>query len=145
MGMAETNCPWTPSQKSIYDSYMQMRFKSCRTVYSAAPQISHKYKYQPGGILLSVNGHNKGRITVSGSDSIGHFAWQKLRGRRDEGVLVIMAYRVCQEPSHTPGPLTAFQQQYSALLQRGLVNPNPRQQTLTDLLPVIASARDEGY
>jgi hypothetical protein len=145
IGMAETNRPWTLSQRSTHDSFMQLRFKSSRTLYSAAPPISHDDTYQPGGILLSITGHNTGRIVTSGSDPMGRFAWQKLCGRRDEGVLAITAYRVCQESSHNPGPLTAFQQQYSSLLNRGIPQPRPRQQILTDLLPIITDARNEGF
>ena len=145
IGMAETNRPWTLQQRSTYDAYMQMRFLSCRTNYSAAPPISYLDTYQPGGTLLSITGHNTGRIAHSGSDTMGRYCWYKLRGRRDEGVLVITAYRVCQEATNNPGPLTAFQQQYSSLLSRGVQKPNPRQQTLSDLSALISSAREEGY
>jgi hypothetical protein len=42
MGMAETNKPWSPQQKDLYDAYMRKRFRASRTVYTAAPTIFRK-------------------------------------------------------------------------------------------------------
>ena len=144
MGMAETNRPWSLHQRATYDAFMTLRFHSSRTIYTAAPALSPLDTYQPGGNLLSINGHTTGRISGSGSDPWGRFCWYSLRGRRDEGVIVITAYRVCQEKHNNPGPLTAFQQQYTALRRNGVTNPNPRQQILMDICTLITEKRKEG-
>lgn len=97
MGMSETNRPWTPQQKSVYDYMMDSCFSSSRTIYTSAAPPDHTFKHLQGGNLLTINGHTTGRICERGSDSLGRFCWVTLRGRRDEGVLVITAYRVCHE------------------------------------------------
>jgi hypothetical protein len=145
MGMSETNRPWTPKQKSVYDYMMDSCFSSSRTIYTSAAPPDHTFTYLPGGNLLTINGHTTGRICERGSDSLGRFCWTTLRGRRDEGILVITAYRVCHEAHHNPGPFTAYQQQYTGLLQTGLANPNPRRQILTNLLQLVRTHRVNGF
>ena len=125
MGMSETNCPWTPNQKSTYNYIMQTCFQSSRTIYTSAPAPDHTFSYLPGGNLLTLNGRTTGRITSSGTDPLGRFCWYTLWGHRDEGALLIVAYRVCHEASHNPGTFTAYQQQYTGLRAKGTQNPNP--------------------
>ena len=144
MGMAETNRPWTAKQKSEYDFMMASHFYSSRTLYTAAPTHTHDQTYQPGGNLLTINGHTTGRIYDYGTDKMGRFCWYALRGKRDEGVLVIVAYRVCHKASDNPGPYTAYQQQHTYLREAGVANPNPRQQILNDIAALISLKRKEG-
>lgn len=108
LGLAETNRPWTAKQRHEYDFMMSSHFHSSRTLYTAAPAQSHDTTYQPGGNLMAINGRTTGRIYDYGADSMGRFCWYALRGKRDEGVLVIVAYRVCHKASDNPGPFTAF-------------------------------------
>jgi len=145
MGMAETNCPWTPSQKSTYDYIMQNCFHSSRTLYTSAPAPNHTFSYLPGGNLLTLNGRITGRISSSGTDSLGCSCWYTLRGNRDEGILLVVAYRVCHEASHYPGAFTAYQQQYTGLRAQGIRNPNPRRRILEDLTTLITSQRELGF
>ncbi len=145
MGMSETNCPWSAQQKALYDYMMNSCFLSSRTIYTSATPPDHTFKYLPGGNLLTLNGTITGRIVQSGLDSLGRFCWYTLRGRRDEGILVVTAYRVCQEASHRPGVFTAFQQQVTGLRELGHIYPNPRQQILTDILSLIREKRLGGY
>ena len=144
MGMSETNKPWTSENKHEYDMLMRSRFRQSRTIYSSAA-APRNTRYQPGGNLLTINGHTTGRISARGSDDLGRFCWFALRGRRDEGVLVISAYRVCHEAHDAPGPFTAYQQQYTALRARGVAAPNPRRQLLADILTLIRTYRATGF
>ncbi len=145
MGMSETNRPWTPKQKSLYDYMMRTCFHSSRTIYTSATPPDHTFTHLPGGNLLTINGPTTGRIQNSGSDPLGRFCWTTLRGRRDEGVLIITAYRVCHEASHNPGVFTAYQQQYTGLRKAGHSNPNPRRQILSDMISLIRTNRDLGF
>ena len=145
MGMAETNKPWTPRQRAIYDAYMQNIFHTSRTLYTAAKTADHTTNYQPGGNLLTVNGSVTSRIDGRGTDKWGRFGWYTFQGKRDEGVLVIVAYRVCQTGGTNTGPLTAYRQQYVALRGEGIINPNPRAQILNDLHALITEKRAQGY
>ena len=144
MGMSETNRPWHPHQKSLYDQMMTTLFRQCRTIYTAAPSHDRSSQYQPGGNLLTVNGRTTGRIMSHGLDWLGRFCWVALRGHRDEGVLLITAYRVCQKLTDNPGPHTAFSQQYMAFRDKGHLKPNPRKLILTDIASLIASHRLKG-
>ena len=144
MGMSETNKPWTSQSKHEYDILMRTRFRQSQTIYSSAP-APRSSRYQPGGNLLTINGQSTGRISARGCDDMGRFCWFTLRGRRDEGVIVITAYRVCHEAHDAPGPFTAFQQQYTTLRARGVAKPNPRRQLLTDILTLICKYRDLGF
>lgn len=78
MGMAETNRPWAPSQKAIYDSYLRMRFSNAQTIYCAAPAQSHRVNFQPGGNLLTLVGRVTSRVLDRGADSLGRFCWYTL-------------------------------------------------------------------
>ncbi len=145
MGMAETNVVWTSEQKSAYDSYLNLRFRSAQTVYSAAPALSHRVSRQPGGTLLTLTGAITSRICDRGSDKLGRFSWVTLRGQRSEGILLVVAYRVCQTKSSRAGPTTAYSQQYVELRKTGDRNPHPRKQVLTDIERLIREKRDQGY
>ena len=145
MGMSETNRPWTPHHRYAYDAMMQLRFRSSRTIYTSTPSHDHSQKYQPGGNLLTINGHSTGRIITHGSDPLGRFCWSTLRGHRDEGVLIITAYRVCHTVSDTPGPHTAFSQQYMAMHEQGTLSPHPRRQILIDIVALISQHRQLGF
>lgn len=75
---------------------------------------------------------------------MGRFGWYALRGKRDEGVLVIVAYRVCHKASDNPGPFTAYQQQHTLMRAAGMANPNPRKQILSDMMALIKLKQTEG-
>jgi hypothetical protein len=145
MGMAEMNKPWTPHQKALHEAYMNKRFRISRTIFTAAPTDRHDATYQPGGNLITANGEVTGRIDGRGVDKWGRYCWFSLQGRRDEGVIIIVAYRVCQEKHHHPGEHTAYHQQYVALRESGHRDPNPRQQILDDLKELISEKRALGY
>ena len=102
-GFGETNKPWTPGNRWRYNHLMATRFKGSRTFYSSAP-ASYDCTYQPGGTVLTVNGHCTGRIVESGEDDMGRFCWVNLREKREEGVCALFGYRCCRNL----GPFTAY-------------------------------------
>ena len=143
-GMSEINRPWTTGNKSQYDMMMEMMFNQSHTIYSSG-EATHDKKYTPGGNLLTINGHNTGRKISSGTDKWGRFCWTTLRGGRDEGIIVINAYRVCHEKGDNPGPFTAYTYQYTEMRKAGIEKPNPRRQILRDILKLIKTKRAEGF
>ncbi len=68
-----------------------------------------------------------------------------MKGKQDKGILIIVAYRVCQDHNSRAGAFTAYQQQYTVLQSQGQQRPNPRQQILTDLEKLILTKLQEGY
>ena len=146
MGLQETKIPWTASNRRLYNQQCRLKWpQGATTVFSSAPWEYTDSTYQSGGTLLLVHGHHKGRHTNSGSDPWGRFCWMTLRGGRDEGIILINAYRCCHTKSDNPGPFTAYAQQRTGLRSMGLKDPDPRQQILSDLLDLIDEKRSQGY
>ena len=71
-GYAETNTPWTPGNKWRYSHMMGLRFRGSLTYYSSAPSAVAR-EYQPGGTVLTINGHTTGRLVDHGEDELGRF------------------------------------------------------------------------
>jgi hypothetical protein len=113
-GLSETNRPWTHTNKWKYNFMMEAVFQQSPTVYALSP-TDRTNTYQPGGNLLSITRDNVGQINNTGKDIMGQFAWATMRGKRDKGILIIVAYRVCQDHNSRAGAFTAYQQQYTAL------------------------------
>ncbi|KAL7519021.1 hypothetical protein ACHAWF_000213, partial [Thalassiosira exigua] len=123
---------------------MKSRFGQHWTEFSSA-NSQYDQKYQPGGNALTILGNLVGRRSGSGADEQGRYCWYTLRGQRDEGVCIISAYRVCQTTPSQAGATSAYMQQYTHLRKEGQSKPNPRKQTLHDLLQLIRAKRAEGY
>ena len=142
-GIAECNRPFTSETKHEFQLQLRQQLgNQCHTTFASARSLdTHKTSYQPGGVMQIVRGPIQGRIAQHGTDKLGRFAWHCLNGSRDEGILVITAYRVCQDMKDNPGPNTACMQQYTALLKDGVKKPNPRKEMLKALSELIAEKR----
>jgi hypothetical protein len=128
-GMSEINKPWSVGNKWRYEMMMDIMFRSSKSAYSSAP-AAHDCQTLPGGNLLTLVGNGTGRAQKAEGDKWGRFCWQTMQGARDKGIIVITAYRVCQEASDNPGPYTAYTQQYTAMREAGVAKPNPKKQIL---------------
>jgi hypothetical protein len=140
-GLSETNKPWTPTNRWKYDFMMDAVFNKAKTIYSSTPS-DHQCKYQHGGNLLSITGDCISRTTQIGNNKLGRFSWAPMRGKCNEGILKISAYRVCQDTNSRAGAFAVYQQQYTLLREAGHARPNPRQQILTDIQALIDSKRN---
>ena len=141
-GFNEINKPWSASNKWKYDMMMEIMFDNSRSTYCAM-EAEHDVEYQPGGNFMMANGAAAARYKRDGSDKMGRFCWQEYQGGRDEGIVVITGYRVCQEGK--AGPYTAATNQHVALREEGHDKPNPRRQFLIDLQKLIEQKRKEGF
>ena len=109
MAYQETKIPWTQNNTRQYNQQMQFKWPhGVRSTFSSAPSKYDDSNFQAGGTLLTLHSKAKGRVLEQGSDTLGRFCWMTLRGTRDEGLLVISAYRVCHTIADNPGPFTAF-------------------------------------
>jgi hypothetical protein len=144
MALQETLKPWTGPNIRLYNQQCKHMWpQGSRNVFSSAPHEHGDSDRQAGGTLLSINGKTKGRVSSSGSDPWGRFCWFTLRGARDEGILVVCVFRVCQTKEDNPGIFTAYHQQYTGLRSIGIRDPNPRQQVLLDLTALISMRKDK--
>ena len=89
--------------KSEYDICTRTKLEPHRAHHASAPAV-FVCKYQNGGCLLSVNGELTGSIMEMASDRMGRFCWTTLKGKRDEGRLVVSGYRVPQKTREEAGP-----------------------------------------
>jgi hypothetical protein len=137
-GLSEMNRPWTHTNKWKYAFMMEVVFQQARTVYTSSP-MDRTNTYQPGGNLLSITRDNVGQINSTEKYLMGQFTWATIRGTQDRGILIIVAYKVCQDHDSRTGAFTAYQQQYTALQAHGHKQPNPRQQILINLAGQITT------
>ena len=142
-GYAEINSNATNKFQDRVRSHMQAHLGTSRLITSSGKAT--KDGYLPGGVLQAIIGHHNGRIRQQGSDKWGRFAWHTMLGRRDEGIIVITAYRVCQRKGTRTTARTAYNQQISEMISEGYQNLDPRNQILTDLAILIKEKRNEGY
>ena len=81
----------------------------------------------------------------SGSDPWGWCTLTELRGGRDQGILVIPAYRVSQRRGTTAGPHTAYSQQINKMVVERDTTLDPRTRILKDLRDSIVPKREQGF
>lgn len=146
MGLQETKKPWTAANIRKYNQQAQIMWpQGVRNIFSSAPWKYDEKDYMAGGTMLSLHGRVLGRIVSTGSDKWGRFTWTTLRGSRDEGIVVINAYRTCHLKSDNPGPFTQYQMEYVGLRESGIKEPIPRFQILKDLTALIDEKREQGF
>ncbi len=76
---------------------------------------------------------------------MGRFAWAATKDKQDKRIIIISAYRVCQDTNSRAGAFTAYLQQYTMLREAGHARPSPHQQILIDIQALVDSKRKEGY
>jgi hypothetical protein len=107
--------------KEVLQRQLRVRIGSAHVKNAAAPKRNiGTSDYQPGGVLVALTGKVTGRILKSENDPWGRFTWSLLRGNREEGILFIGAYRVCQAKGAKAGPNTAFMQQVEGMIEEEL-------------------------
>ena len=143
LGISETN----------YNATHDFRIALTKMIYQqlgvgAATTASHrsdKAGYLPGGTSLIIQGPTTGRIKERIVDKMGRYSADLLEGKQGSGILCCSIYRVCQKKGAAAGPLTSYTRQFEELSERGIKNPDPRKQTLTDLTKLIQEHAPQGY
>lgn len=148
----------------VLQRQLKVRIGSTYVRNAAAPrQNTRSTDYQPGGVLTAITGKVTGRILKSGTDPWGRFTWTLFRGSREEGILFIDAYRVCQKKGTKAGANTAFMQQIEEMMEEELKESeeyakadkpllalvrrslDPRDRILQDLEQLIIEHRAKGF
>jgi hypothetical protein len=84
---------------------------------TTASGAATKDGYLPGGVMQAIVGHHNGRVRQRAADRWGRFTWATMRGSRDEGIVIITAYRVCQRKGTKTTSRTAYQQQVKEMVR----------------------------
>ena len=90
---------------------------------------------------MIARGKVSGRVFNRIPDDLGRFSYMAMNGKDGIGVIMITVYRVCQKKGTKTGPDTAYMQQIEGLRERGIRNPDPRNQLLSDLTELITEGR----
>ncbi|KAL7524317.1 hypothetical protein ACHAXR_000531, partial [Thalassiosira sp. AJA248-18] len=143
--LTETNVHWNQTNRDKMSGQLYSHLGASRIVCASNASTNHADGYQPGGSMLAVVGPQVGRMQQTGSDPWGRFTWTELSGQRDEGILVISAYRVSQTKGTKSGPTTAYSQQIDKMIVDGDFTLDPRTRILHDLRDLITDKRAQGY
>eukprot|EP00956_Cyclotella_meneghiniana_P039801 scaffold179806_cov47-Cyclotella_meneghiniana.AAC.2 len=107
-GMIETNINWTHDARNHFHTAAGLRFNNTARCVMANTKGNGEEGYLPGGTAMISQGKFSGRVIARGMDTLGSFTWMAIRGKKDTGLIVITAYRVCQKVGTRSGPDTAF-------------------------------------
>ena len=143
--LTETNIHWSKKNRELIETQMHRHLGLSRVVCASNVSTKNEDGYQPGGSMIAVVGPQVGRMIKTGSDPWGRFTWTEMRGERDEGILVVSAYRVSQRKGTISGPTTAHSQQIDQMIIDGDMTLDPRTRILTDLRHLITTKRKEGF
>jgi len=99
---------------------------------------------QPGGVGQLVLNSILNLVCATGADQLGRWTWHEIRLDGTRKLYVITAYRVGNKPTKKSAMTTAWHQQYRKLLLRGLTDPEPRQQFMTDLRKFLLNIKSQG-
>jgi len=138
----ETNTAWKPPATSSIHAQCSRVHRHVKLATSSS-QDNTEVKHHPGGTLTAALGKWASRVIDSGSDhELGRWSYLELVGKKGMRLIVASAYRVCPQPFDATA-MTVTAQQTRLLLQRGVQNPNPRQQFISDLIQQIKQWRQQ--
>lgn len=115
------------------------------TIASSREKLDTDSTYKPGGVMQITTGSTSARIRNSASDEMGRWTSQMMIHANGKKSYYYTVYRVCQKSAITAGPTTAAMQQWRHLRSKGIEEPNPRKQFMTDLQTEITDKRNKGY
>ena len=143
LGITETKLNPSLKDQMNLSSMIKHAFGSGTAITSS--DKSRQEGYLPGGTATLIRGNANERIVKCLSDSLGRYSGMALRGKEGSGALFLTVYRVCQKKGTKTGPNTSYMQQIEGLRERGIKNPDPRNQLFDDLTAIIAEWTVKGY
>jgi hypothetical protein len=134
IGITDPNINWNEKLRSDTRQKFQQHYQSALLSTSSSTDPT-KANYQPGGTATIITNRYTGRAVKPIVDLSGMGRWSgyQLKRNTNTNLNIITAYR----PIVTQGIHTCYQQHMAILLNKGIINPNPRQQMLDDLFTLI--------
>jgi len=118
VAITECNTAWTETPFHLYLTE-QTRYWWENVQWSISHNTTKNYKcaYQPGGTCLTIINHLSYRAQQPGNNTVGlgRWCWAQLRGKNNNMVWNILAYRPCK----ADGLLTTYQQQVRHWSKKG--------------------------
>lgn len=142
-GLAETKTSWTTDNILTMSTNIKLKFGTSSLTVSSAP--SNRTGFLAGGTAMIARGKVAGRTQKRGRDPMGRFSWVAFRGSEGLGVLIITAYRVCQQKGADVGTGTAHKQQYMIMREAGVRDPDPRNAIFAAISKLIQEWNQLGY
>ena len=96
-----------------------------------------------GGTMVHVETHWTGSNLHKNKDGIGRWSSVTVEGKGTTRLTIFSAYRVNENTVDNAGGETIWFQEYKALLEKGIKQPDPRQQVLDDLEEEINKFRED--
>ena len=135
VGICETGVNW--NKKNLTETYRKClrRIKRNSTVEVSCARCDYQNKSMPGGTATLIMGKWASRMISPIIDTSGIGRWSGISIRVNESTALhyITAYRVCKQKITLNNSLSTYTQQYRNLELKGIKEPNPRKQILTDL------------
>jgi hypothetical protein len=150
--MAESNLNWgNPKVQGKFHGMLQKIWRHTKTSKSYTKD-GFTSENQPGGTVTMVCNNWTSRVIEEGVDpfGLGHWWYIVLRGKGSIKILLITAYRVCQQTVNTASPKTSTAQQFRVLLEQfreanRVDDPIPRHQFIVDLQGWIEHMVERNY
>lgn len=144
-GLVETNINWTPIRSRQANILLRKQFGNGTMINATSDEPSSSV-YKQGGTSLLLTGNIIGAIDHGGTDQrgLGRWSYCIIHGRNNIKVVIITAYRICQD-TLTTGIHTAYSQQYRILRRQNVLNPNPKKIFDHDLAAQIKQWRHNKY
>jgi len=118
--VAESNLNWgNPKVQGKFHGMLQKIWRHTKTSKSYTKD-GFTSENQPGGTVTMVCNNWTSRVIEEGVDpfGLGHWWYIVLRGKGSIKILLITAYRVCQQTVNTASPKTSTAQQFRVLLEQ---------------------------
>jgi hypothetical protein len=141
-GCAETNTTWYETRRKFAQTIVKTQTNQANLSVSCSNEAGAT-DYQPGGVASCVTGRWAGRVIENFTDTSGLGRWSGhiLIGKQQQHIVILTAYR----PTKSQGFNTNYQQQWRILRNKGIKNPDPREQMLHDLKSKILEWTDKQY
>ena len=140
IGLPETNQNWKhPYTVSRWTRQVRRVWPHAKVFTSSITTANRDRPYNRGGVSLIITNKWSSRVVNHGSDDLGRWSWVKLRGKLNQHLFCVVMYRPNIETVTEDHLLSAWNQQYHAILQSHAdsqqyqLKIDPREQCLTDL------------
>jgi hypothetical protein len=154
VGLAEVNSPFSQhfflrqlfkSTSRLYTSQVTVQFSSADALTDKVPMTE---TYQAGGTATVVYG--RWTTYVEGEqdkspDSLGRWSTTILRGKANQSIAIVTAYRVCGGSITNTTEGTSFYREYMFYRDKGQCQPNPRKEMIRDLTDHITKLQQQGH